>query len=61
MRQRISRFIHEANGKMIVFKNQPVTLEGVVCSGDRSICRWFCPREIYPYWLERVDGPGDGA
>jgi hypothetical protein len=59
VRQRIQRFIHEPNGKMLVLKNQPVTLEGVVCSGDRSVCRWLCPRAIYPYWrecwLERVD------
>jgi hypothetical protein len=37
----------------------------VVCSGDRSICRWFCPREIYPYWrefwLERVAPPAKGS
>jgi hypothetical protein len=61
VRQRISRFIHEQNGRMLTPKNSSVTLEGVVCSGDYSICRWFCPREIYPYWrefwLERVPPP----
>jgi len=61
VRQRISRFIYERNGRMLTPKTAPVTLEGVVCSGDRSICRWFCPREIYPYWrefwLERVPPP----
>jgi hypothetical protein len=65
VRQRISRFIHERNGKMMMPKTSPVTLEGVVCSGDRSICRWFCPREIYPYWrefwLERVPSPANGS
>lgn len=65
VRQRISRFIHERNGKMMTPKTSPVTLEGVVCSGDRSICRWFCPREIYPYWrefwLERVPAPANGS
>ena len=59
VRQRIERFINERDGKLLVLKNQPVTLEGVVCSGDRSICRWLCPRAIYPYWrecwLERVE------
>ena len=58
VRQRISRFIHERNGKMLTPKMASVTLEGVVCSGDNAVCRWFCPREIYPYWrefwLERV-------
>jgi hypothetical protein len=61
VRQRISRFIHERNGRMLTPKTPAVTLEGVVCSGDHSICRWFCPREIYPYWrefwLERVPPP----
>jgi hypothetical protein len=37
-----------------------VTLEGVVCSGQRSLRRWFCPRQIYSYWrecwLRRVEG-----
>jgi hypothetical protein len=59
VRQRIERFINERDGKLMVLKNQPVTLEGVVCSGDRSVCRWLCPRAIYPYWrecwLERVE------
>jgi hypothetical protein len=58
VRQRIERFINERDGKLLVLKNQPVTLEGVVCSGNNSICRWMCPREIYPFWhecwLERV-------
>ena len=59
VRKRIERFINERDGKLLILKNQPVTLEGVVCSGDRSICRWLCPRAIYPYWrecwLERVE------
>jgi len=65
VRQRITRFIHERNGKMMTPRTAPVTLEGVVCSGDRSICRWFCPREIFPYWrefwLERVPPPANGS
>ena len=54
VRQRIRRFIDErAGGRMIEFKNSDcVTLEGVVCSGERSLRRWFCPRAIYPYWRE---------
>ena len=58
VRQRIGRFINERDGKLVVMKNQPVTLDRVVCSGDRSICRWLCPRAVYPFWhecwLERV-------
>jgi hypothetical protein len=59
VRQRISRIVNEPDGKMLVFKNECITLDGVVCSGELSLRRWFCPREIYPYWrecwLERVE------
>jgi hypothetical protein len=64
VRQRIHRFIDErAGGRMIEFKKSDcVTLEGVVCSGERSLRRWFCPRAIYPYWrecwLRRVEPEG---
>lgn len=61
VRQRIERFVDERSGKLVVLKNQAVTLDGVVCSGDYSVCRWMCPRAIYPYWreawLERVEAP----
>ena len=52
VRQRIRRFIDDHDGKMIELKNDCVTLEGGICSGDRSLRRWFCPREIYSYWRE---------
>ena len=54
VRQRIQRFIDErSGGRMIELKKTDcVTLEGVVCSGERSLRRWFCPRAIYPYWHE---------
>jgi hypothetical protein len=59
VRQRIGRFINEQDGTLVVLKNDAITLDGVVCSGERSVCRWFCPRAIYPYWreswLERVE------
>jgi hypothetical protein len=61
VRQRITRLIEEGTGKMIELSSDCVTLEGVVCSGQWSVGRWFCPRAIYPYWregwLERVDPP----
>jgi hypothetical protein len=64
VRQRIGRFINEQDGKLIVLKNESITLDGVVCSGDRSVCRWLCPRAIFPYWrecwLERVEPTGAG-
>ena len=58
VRRRIDQFINDQNGEMIRLQSDCLTLEGVVCSGDRSNGRWFCPRAIYPYWreawLERV-------
>lgn len=59
VRQRVRSFINDHDGKMVELKNEAITLEGVVCSGNHSLRRWFCSREIYPYWrecwLERVD------
>jgi hypothetical protein len=52
VRQRVNRFIDDRNGQMIELKSDCVTLDGVVCSGERSSARWFCPRAIYPYWRE---------
>jgi len=54
VRQRIHRFIDErAGGRMVELKKSDcVTLDGVVCSGDLSLRRWFCPRAIYSYWRE---------
>jgi hypothetical protein len=60
VRQRVERLIDERDGSMIDLKSDCVTLDDVVCSGEWSTRRWFCPRAIYPYWrecwLERVDG-----
>jgi hypothetical protein len=61
VRRRITRLVDERTGSMIDLSSDCVSLEGVVCSGERSLGRWFCPRAIYPYWrecwLERVDKP----
>jgi hypothetical protein len=55
----VQRIIDERTGRMIHISRDCLILEGVVCSGERSVGRWFCPREIYPYWretwLRRVD------
>lgn len=64
VRQRVTRIIAEHSGRMLELSRDCVTLEGVVCSGERSTSRWFCPRAIPCYWrecwLERVDAPIDG-
>jgi hypothetical protein len=52
VRRRVDRLIYEGNGNMIVLKNDAITLEGVVCTGDLNLRRWFCPRAMYPYWRE---------
>jgi hypothetical protein len=61
VRQRVTQIINERTGEMIHFTNDCIMLEHAVCSGDRSPGRWFCAREIYPYfrecWLERVETP----
>ena len=61
VQDRVQRIIDERTGRMIEIASDCLILEGVVCSGERSIGRWFCPREIYPYWreawLERVESP----
>jgi hypothetical protein len=58
VRQRISRFIDDRDGRMVRLKTPGVTLDEVTCSGTRSLGRWFCPRAILPFWrecwLERV-------
>jgi hypothetical protein len=65
VRRRIERFVSDRNGKMIEQPSDCVTLEGVVCSGERSTQRWFCPRAIYSYWrecwLERVEATNAGT
>lgn len=59
--RRVETIIDEPTGKMIRLPNDCIILEGVVCVGDLSRNRLFCPRAIYPYWreiwLERVEKP----
>jgi hypothetical protein len=61
VRARITRIIDERTGAMIELSSDCIVLEDVVCSGELSTGRFFCPREIYSYWrecwLERVDVP----
>jgi hypothetical protein len=52
VRRRIERIIDEKTGRMLKMKNDCITLEGLVCNGERSPGRWFCPRGLYPYWRE---------
>ena len=59
--RKVERIIDEPTGKMIELKNDCYMLEGIICKGDLSFARRFCPRAIYPYWracwLEPVEDP----
>jgi hypothetical protein len=48
----VERFIDERSGEMVELASDCWILDGVVCSGDLSDRRWFCPRAIYPWWRE---------
>jgi hypothetical protein len=65
VRGRVTRIIDEPSGKMLEFGSDCIKLEQAFCSGERSTGRWFCAREIYPYfrecWLERVESPAVAA
>jgi hypothetical protein len=50
--RKVERFIDERSGEMVELRSDCFILDGVVCSGDRSDRRWFCPRAIYPWWRE---------
>ena len=52
VKDKVQRIIDERSGRMIEIKSDCLILDGVVCSGDHSSARWFCPRGIYPYWRE---------
>lgn len=52
VRRRVTRIIDERNGRMIPLTSDCIMLDGVVCSGERSLGRFFCSRRIYPYWRE---------
>ena len=61
VRAKVRQIIDDRTGRMLKLPKDCVILDGVVCSGERSVGRWFCPRQIYPYWrkswLRRVEGP----
>jgi hypothetical protein len=53
VRRRVERIIDEGTGRMLHFrKTACITLEGVVCTGDRATRVWFCRKDLYPFWRE---------
>lgn len=63
--RRIEKIINERTGEMMNLTNPCIVLDGVVCSGNYSHGRMFCPRSIFPYfreiWLKRVNDDGSSA
>jgi hypothetical protein len=61
VRSRVEQIVDEKTGRMIRLPNPAIILDEVVCSGNLSMCRMFCPRSVYPYWreiwLQRVEEP----
>ena len=61
VKARVNRLIDESTGRLVSIRRDAIMLEGSVCSGECSPGRWFCPREIPPYWreawLRRVEEP----
>jgi hypothetical protein len=52
VKDRVDRIIEDKTGRMLKIPKDSLILEGAVCSGQRSAGRWFCPRQIYPFWRE---------
>ena len=52
VKDRVRRLIDDKTGRMLNISKDCLILDGVVCSGECSTGRWFCPREIYAYWRE---------
>ena len=48
VQERVHRIIDDRTGRMIKIRGDAVILEGIVCSGERSVGRWFCPARSRP-------------
>lgn len=61
VKDRVQKIVDDKTGRMLTIRRDCIILDGAVCSGERSISCWFCPREIHAYWreawLSRVDAP----
>jgi len=64
VKDKVQKLVDDKSGRLLNIRRDCVILEGVVCSGERSISCWFCPRQIYPYfresWLRPVPPPQSG-
>ena len=66
VKDRVNLLIDETTGRMLRIPKDCLILEGVgVLGRSAAPGRWFCPREIYPFWreawLRRVEDPAGSA
>jgi len=65
VQDRVRRIVDDRTGRIIEISRDCIILEGVTCSGERTVGCWLCPRAIYSYWreawLEPVEDPANGA
>ena len=52
VKDKVRRIIDDKTGRMLNIAKDCIILDGAVCSGECSVGRWFCPREIHSYWRE---------
>jgi hypothetical protein len=62
VKTQVKRFVDERSGELVELKSDCYILDGVVCKGCIREGRWFCCRQIYPWWREAWLAPvRDGA
>jgi hypothetical protein len=52
VKDKVEKIVDDKSGRMLTIRRDCIILDGAVCSGERSISCWFCPREIHAYWRE---------
>jgi hypothetical protein len=61
VKDRVRTIVDDKTGRLLTIRRDCLILDGAVCSGERTVGCWFCPREIYAFWREawvrRVDEP----
>lgn len=50
--RRVDRILDEKTGVMLHLPNECIILEDVICAGEHTAKRLFCPTASYPYWRE---------
>jgi hypothetical protein len=61
VRSEVRRIIDERTGRMLIFKDPSLILEGVICQARYSDRRMFCPRAIYSFWRQTWLKPAEAV